>query len=179
MRQFLLAAALAASFAPAGVAQENGREIKASLAWTSPDGGLHFTVPAGWLVAATGEKDVVLGVSKSDPTTGASGIECNVRIVPMGRAQPAVTQETISAKISVGAGANLEARRVRSVDGVAVVDGAVPVKPRAGVEMLAAYIHGDEGHAVNVLCVRNPASELTSDDLKTIHSLLDSISFTH
>lgn len=164
---------------PLGVgAQTTGQSSAADFLWMSPDGGLRFGTPAGWVREQLPRgSDFVLGVSKKVPS---ATIHCNMTFKVFAAAQPGVTQAFINARLLEGADAiTMHEKRVKMVGGITIMDGFLPMERRLQIIMKAMYVQGGKMHDIDVTCIRTGAPpDLSTEDLKTARQFFDSISVT-
>lgn len=190
MRFRKLAVAVLMSIASAGlsaIAQAPERNIKTALAWTSPDGGVHLTVPAGWFrddefMRWRGFKldpTLVLNVSKGDPALDTPDLICKVKIIFAGPQPAGATQATFNNRALAQADKiDFVGMSKRMIDGVAVVEGVVSAQPRLILQVLAIYLHAKNIYVVDTQCMANRKDAIQPEDIKTAHLLLDSLNFT-
>jgi hypothetical protein len=150
----------------------------AAQTWTSADGGLHFTIPAGWKrlnpSAADAGKDVLVAAN------GDTALNCRVEIAQSAQAAPGETQATMNTRVAAGAGnLKLDEKRVNTAGGVVAVDGFLPMQPRILIVMNVIYFHGGKFYMTNARCGRTQApADLTMDHLKLARTFFDTINAT-
>jgi hypothetical protein len=164
--------ALAACIAPEATAQTK---------WTSADGGLHFTPPAGWVRHDLPKADeLVFAVSKGERGSGSPALSCNLKIKLIGpAAQPGFTQSMMNARLQAGAGGfTVDEKRVATAGGITFIDGFLAMSPRILIILRAFYVRDGNVYDADMKCGSKNPGELTMDDLATARQLFDTISVT-
>lgn len=165
---------LAASLQPDASAQTG----ETPAAWTSADGALRFTPPAGW-VRHTPPKnsDIVFAASKGTRGSSSPAVSCRLTIKVLGPAAPGITQASMNARLQAGAASiSLDAKRVSTRGGLTFIDGFLPMTPRILISLKAFYVSGGNLHDAAMDCGSMNPGELSMDDLATARELFDTIS---
>jgi hypothetical protein len=168
----LAAALLLAIFAPLQAGAQT------SEMWTSADGALRFTPPAGW-VRHTPPKnsDIAFAASKGTRGSGSPAVSCRLTIKVMAQAAPGTSQASLNARLQAGAASiSLDAKRVSTKGGLTFIDGFLPMTPRILISMKAFYVSGGNLHDATMDCGSMNSGELSMDDLATARELFDTIS---
>ena len=148
------------------------------LEWQSADGFVHFTVPAGWyrqdLAPPSSDPNVVLEVSKSDPGMDQPSARCKVRTQALAAG---LTQEEMNRRVHEGVQGPLKliAPRVRTVDGVAVVDAVADTPTREDVQMLFSVVRHGKGNMFSLRCRRIVGGAIRPADLATMRIFFDTL----
>src|SRR5262245_59868616 len=119
--------------------------------WQSSDGSVQFTIPAGWhrqnLAVPQEDPNAVLQVSQNgEPGFGQAWVRCTVLRQALA---PGVTQEALNSRVYEGIEGGqlrLTSPRVRKVNGVTVVDGAITVPDARDVQMLFSVVRNGKGY---------------------------------